>query len=137
MIKVVPENYFPYFKIGNLFFVQNKLNEAIYWFKKAIQIKDQAFLHAKLGMVYLNKKLIQKAKDEFLTALDQQNKQPQLSRKEISFAYYYLSICYLKLNKPEQAKKSLQQALTFEPTNSDAKKLFSLLKTNERIQIEM
>ncbi|MDW7680921.1 MAG: tetratricopeptide repeat protein [bacterium] len=137
VIKVVPENFFPYYKAGNLFFIQNRLAEAEEWFKQALALNDQAFLHAKLGMVYLTQDSVSKAEIKFRKAIEIDSKNQQLSLQEKAQAHYYLAICHAKNQKNDLAKQELRQALALNPSHQSAQKLLTLLKTNTKVHIKL
>ncbi len=137
VIKVAPEDYFAYFKLGNLFFTRNQFDEAVAWYKKALQRNDKPFIKAKIGMVYLNMSRFADAARFFRNAIEQDETVNNLSGKEKSFLYYYFAISQIKLGKSQAAKKNLQKALQFNPKNAEANQLLQLLMTNKNVRIKL
>lgn len=136
--KVVPDNYFPYFKIGNIHFIQNNLAEAERWFGKARELNhDATFIPAKLGMVYMLKKDYSKAIHEFEQALKLDDKKTQLSNNEKILAHYYLAVSYVSLNQRAKAKEELNEVLRLNPSHAEARHLRELLNQNKNIQIQL
>ncbi|MFZ5516125.1 MAG: tetratricopeptide repeat protein [Candidatus Zhuqueibacterota bacterium] len=137
VIKVVPENYFPYFKIGNLFFIQNQHDLAEQWFNLAFKLNSGgAFIPAKLGMVYLMKKDYASAVSNFQQALSLDKKQNQLSNDEKILAHYYLAVSYVSTKQPALAKAELEQVLRLDPSHANARQLSGLLAQNKEIKIQ-
>jgi len=137
VIKVVPDNYFPYFKIGNLYFVQNLPDRAETWFKKARDLNpDAAFIYAKLGMVNIVTNHLRQAIDNFQHALELESQRPQLSQKEKVYAHYYLAACFIKFDQLDAAKAHLRKLLAIEPKHEQAQQLLSLMEQNKKIHIQ-
>ena len=136
--KVAPENYFPYFKIGNIYFIQNEIAEAEKWFIRALKLNTQApFIPAKLGMVYLVKKDYPRAIDQFQQALNLNAQKSQLSTNEKILAHYYLAVSYVSVFQRAKAKSELGNVLKLNPNHSDARRLLGLLAQNKNIQIQL
>lgn len=136
--KVVPENFFPHFKIGNIYFMQNNMSEAEKWFTLAKELNNQTpFISAKLGMVYMVKKEYPKAIGEFQRALELENQQNRLSDNEKILAHYYLAVSYVSMNQREKAKIELEQVLKMNPNHREARHLLELLAQNKNIQIQL
>ncbi|NOZ60687.1 MAG: tetratricopeptide repeat protein [Calditrichaeota bacterium] len=136
VIKVVPKNYYPHFKIANLFFAQNKFAEAAEWYKKALLRNNKPFVKAKLGMVYLNMSKFAEAEKIFLDAIRQEEHLKSLSPAESSLLYYYFALSQIQLGKQNSAREPLQKALQFNPNNAEARQLLKLLKSNKRLRIK-
>lgn len=137
VLKVLPQNYFPYFKIGNLYFVENDQDKAEAWFKKALQLNPEAaFIHAKLGMVCIVKRNLKEAIKYFQQALKLENQTPQLSDKEKVYSHYYLAACLIETDRLAEAKIQLEKLLEIDPENKEAKALLSLMAQNKKIHIE-
>jgi tetratricopeptide (TPR) repeat protein len=137
VIKVLPENYFPYFKIANLYFIENKQDEAEAWFKKALQLNnDAAFIHAKLGMVYIVKRNLNAAIKYFQQALKFEEQKAQLSDKEKVYCHYYLAACLIETDYMKEAKAQLEKLLEIDPGHKKALALLSLMDQNKKIHIQ-
>jgi len=137
VIKVAPENYFPYFKIGNLFFIQNQNDMAAKWFELSVKLnRGAAFIPAKLGMVYLIKKDYASAISNFQQALSLDKNQNQLSRDEKILAHYYLAVSYVSTRQPALAKAELDQVLRLDPNHTNARQLAGLLAQNKDVRIQ-
>jgi len=136
VIKVVPDDYFAYFKLGNLFFTRNEFKEAIAQYKKALMRNDKPFIKAKIGMVYLNMSRFSDAAKIFQDAIRQEDKMKSLSNEEKSLLFYYFAISQIKLGNIQSAKLHLQKSLQFNPKNGEANQLLQLIKANKRIQIQ-
>ena len=137
VIKIVPENYFPYFKIGNLFFTLNRLKEAQYWFQQALRRKNSVFIKAKLGMVLLSLKNFAQAEHVFKDAIMQESKTHSLSPKELGLLHYYYAVCLIQNGKSKAAQNELTTALKFNPQYDEARQLLQLLKTNANVKIQL
>lgn len=137
VVKVLPSNYFPYFKIGNLYFVQNNQTKAEAWFKKALKLNQgAAFIHAKLGMVYIVERNLKEAVDYFQQALKLEDQKPQLSESEKIYSHYYLAACLIETDQLAKAKIQLEKLLEIDPTHKEAKELLSLMAQNKKIHIQ-
>jgi len=137
VVKIVPDNYFPFFKIGNIYFTQNKLSEAEHWFLQALRRSDRSFIHAKLAMVYLAANKLSAAKKEFLATLEMDRKNPQLSKKEKIAANFYLAICLIKMKHSSDAKHYLQQVINIDPKHPEANQLLSMIQSGKEIDIQL
>lgn len=135
VVKVVPDNYFPYFKLGNLYFIQDKPDDAIRWYERSLRLNKAAFIHAKLATVYLNRGNITDAKAHLEKALDADKQTSPLSEVEKAHALYYLALCNIKMNELPNAKINLEHVLKINPNFSDARKLLTLLRSNKKIQL--
>ncbi|OQX84003.1 hypothetical protein B6D60_09815 [candidate division KSB1 bacterium 4484_87] len=136
VIKVVPNDYYGYFKLGNLFFSRNKFNKAVLWYQKALARNDMPFIKAKLGMVYLNMSLFSKAAAIFQDAVRQEEMINSLSNQEKSLLFYYFAISQIKLDKIRAAKLYLKKSLQFNNNNGEAHQLLQLLNANKKVKIQ-
>ena len=134
---IAHQNYFPYFKIGNLYFAQNNQNEAEAWYKKALKLNEEAaFIHAKLGMVHIVERNLNEAINYFQQALKLEDQKSQLAEKEKIYSHYYLAACLIETGQLAEAKTQLEKILEIDPENKEAKELLSVMAQNKKIHIQ-
>ncbi len=136
VVKVVPHNYFPYVKIGNKYFIQDKLDLAEEWFQRALKLENLPFIHAKMGMVRIKKNEFRVAANDFETAIKIDNQHSQLSNEEKVLARYYLALCFIKLDKTSQAQSQIKHVLELDRNHKEAKQLLRLLNTQKKVNIQ-
>ncbi|MDZ7290554.1 MAG: tetratricopeptide repeat protein [candidate division KSB1 bacterium] len=137
VLKVMPDHYYPYFKMGDLYLAQEKFAEAEEWFAKATQLNrqsPQAF--AKLATVQFFLKSYEKTIANFTMALTLNQTHREFSPAETAWAEYYKAISHLQLGQKKEGMRALVEVLRFQPTHAEAKQLLALLQANAEVRLE-
>ncbi|KPK88006.1 hypothetical protein AMJ80_11545 [bacterium SM23_31] len=111
-IKIDPEYYGAYNMMGMSYTNQGKFDSAVASYMKSIEINDTAVnytAHYNLGTVYFNMKNFNKAKNEFLIAVD---RNPQNYK-----SFTYLGKAYLELKDYPNARAALERSVLLNNTN--------------------
>jgi tetratricopeptide (TPR) repeat protein/capsular polysaccharide biosynthesis protein len=122
VLKLQPNFALAYSTIGLAKQLQGKLNEAEFWYTKALDLKpDWVEIHANLGTVYVQQQQWQDALKAYQTALYCQPNQARI--------YQSLYTVLINLNQPESAHEAWYQALILEPQCVSAQDYIDFGKT--------
>jgi len=131
VLKVIPNHYFPYYQIGDIYFQQNKFQQAAEKFAQAVNFyRKSPAIFAKLALskMYLNS--YADAKKYFDEALSINNTTNKLNKDEVVTALYYAAICNIHLNEIDAAELRLKTLLNIEPEHRQANDLLRQMKRN-------
>jgi tetratricopeptide (TPR) repeat protein len=153
VLETEPENSDAYNMLGLLLYQSKKFNEAIDMIIKALTIFEKPYYYECLGMIYLDIREYEVAKNTFEIAceknpqnaenwfnlancykgLNELEKSEQLYKKAISInpklsiAYFNLATLYSNnLNKPKEAIETFTKILELEPDDIESKYFISL-----------
>lgn len=99
-LQVDDKNYKAHYNLGNLYYLDNKVNMALDEYKKVLKIKkDFAYAYYNKGCCYLKKKSWYNARYEFGLAIKANPEEPSF--------YYNLAYTYKMWNKPKKAQEAL------------------------------
>lgn len=137
VIKIVPENYYAYFKIGDLYLTQEKFAQAGAWLNQALERNRRSpFVFAKLATVYFSSRAYEKAVANFDTALALNKSSGELGAAEIGWAEYYKALSHLQLGQKKEGMEALAEVVRLQPANTQAKQLLTLLQTNADVHLQ-
>lgn len=138
VLKIIPENYYPYFKIGELYLKQEKYPEAETWLKQAQQRHPRSpFVYAKLATVSFFRHDYEKAVADFTTALSLNRASNEFSAAEMSWAEYYKAVSHLQLGQKTESMQALTEVVRLQPANTQARQLLALLKSNTPVRLQL
>ena len=138
VMKIIPENYYPYFKIGELYLKQEKYLEAETWLKQAQQRHPRSpFVYAKLATVSFFRQDYEKAIADFTTALNLNRANSEFSAAEMSWAEYYKAVSHLQLGQKAESMQALAEVVRLQPANTQAQQLLALLKSNTPVRLQL
>lgn len=102
-----------YFKLGNLYFRNGNVDDAIRLFEKVgILNPNFAMAHHNLGVVYYSQNRTDKAIEEFKRAIE--------IDKEYAKAHYSIALVYYKSGEYSSAIDELEEVIRIEPDNANA-----------------
>jgi len=128
VMKVMPWNYYPYFKLGDLYALQKKYNEAKKMYTTALQLNQASpFVHVKLGMLYLTEGAHAKAADHLRQALALNDRRNQFKPEESLQARYLLSVAYAQSGNADAARAEAEKILVVRPDFGPARELLKQL----------
>jgi tetratricopeptide (TPR) repeat protein len=137
VLKIIPENYHPYFKIGELYLLQEKFVEAEAWLSQALQRHRRSpFVFAKLATAHFFAQAYGKAVANFDTALALNKGTGEFSAAESGWAEYYKAVSHLQLGQKQQGMEALAEAARLLPANAQAKQLLALLQSNAEVRLQ-
>ena len=123
IIKFGASDFMPYYEFAMLCIKTDDTDRAEIMLKKACKLKpDFALAHKDLGVIYLNKRLFDYAKDEFEKAYE-------YAPEDYSIVIEYANYFHATSNF-EQADKMYQKALELKPENPAALAFSALNKTH-------
>lgn len=129
VIRAIPVNYYPYFKIGDLAFLQKRYDEAEKMYREAQSLASHsAFVAVKLGMAMFLQNRFGEAAKQFSLALESDRQQRQLNRDENFQARYFLAISQANSGEVAAARKMLQELLAAQPNFVPAQELLAKLQ---------
>lgn len=138
VLKIIPENYYPYFKIGDLYLTQGKFALAEMWLNQALQRHPRSpYVYAKLAAVHFYSRAYKKAVANFATALALNKAGQEFSPAEIAWAEYYTAVAHLQLGHKAESLKALNEVIRLQPENSQAQQLRALLQANAAVQLQL
>jgi len=112
VIKIRPDDYFPFLKIGNIYLQQEKFERAKKYYGEA-QKRNSAspFVYAKLATVYLAEKNAGVGYQFFQKAIEADSRQPELKPQERGIIYYYMGYIDAEQGNYGTARTELQLCL--------------------------
>ena len=129
-INLKPLNFQYYVTIATFYFNYSNYNQAINYFKKAYQIKNDLTLLKIIGKSYFNLNLLTDSTSYFNQCLKQS------SRDDVE-VHYLVATNYLYLGQNKKAMQSLRKCLEISPDYSRAHLTISRIKNSEiNIDIE-
>lgn len=138
VLKIIPENYFPYFKIGELYLKQQKYPAAAGWFQQAQRRHPHSpYVFAKLATVFFFTQAYEPAIAHFDTALALNQKSREFSADEAGWAEYYKAVSHLQLGQKAESMQALTEVVRLQPANTQARQLLALLKSNVPVRLEL
>jgi len=117
-IKRFPNYREAVFELSSFYAEQQKWDEAF-----ALLTSDRPEVHNQRGVIYLQQKSPQKAKEEFLLALKQQQK---------AFYWNNLGIANQRLQNVAEAEKAFRQALRLNPDYEECQANLAFLFVNQK-----
>ncbi|GFP80354.1 pyruvate kinase cytosolic isozyme [Phtheirospermum japonicum] len=108
-------------ELGNVFFKQQKFNEAIDCYSRSIALSPTAIAYGNRAMAYLKIRRFQEAENDCNEAVN-------LDRWYVK-AYSRRSIAKKELGKLKEAVDDAELALILEPTNQEVKKQYAAFKS--------
>ena len=121
VIKIRPDDYYPFLKMGNIYFQEKKYTAARKAYAEAQKRNPGApFAYAKLGFVYLAEGNSKQAYVQFQKALILDSKRPVLKRRERGVLLYYLASIDAAQGKRAEAQREVSLALKNFPGFSQA-----------------
>ncbi|MCK5033929.1 MAG: hypothetical protein KAS18_09855 [Calditrichia bacterium] len=110
--KVIPENYLPYFKLGDLYYKQKDWVKAIEFYRISMKYNSNyIYTHAKLGKTFILADQNINGINELEQVFKMENKQPILNSEAKLELNYLLGLGYARLGKYDDAVKYLNMAL--------------------------
>ncbi|MCG3118625.1 MAG: hypothetical protein ALAOOOJD_00865 [bacterium] len=138
VLKIIPENYYPYFKIGDLYLTQEKFALAATWLNLALQRHSRSpYVYAKLATVHFHTRAYEKAVANFTAALNLNKVSNEFSPAEIAWAEYYTAVAHLQLGHKGESLKALDEVIRLQPENAPAQQLRALLQSNATVQLQL
>lgn len=138
VLKIIPENYYPYFKIGELYLKQEKYLDAENWLKQAQQRHPRSpFVYAKLATASFFQHDYEKAVADFTTALSLNRASNEFSPAETGWAEYYKAVSHLQLGQKTESIQALSEFVRLQPTHAQARQLLALLKSNTPVRLQL
>ncbi|NOY79215.1 MAG: tetratricopeptide repeat protein [Calditrichaeota bacterium] len=112
VIKIRPDDYFPFLKIGNIYLEQKELNRAKKYYSEAQKRNPGSpFVYAKLATVYLAEKNAVAGYQFFQKAIEADSRQPELKPQERGIIYYYMGYIDAERGDYRAARTELQLCL--------------------------
>ena len=113
VIKIRPDDYFPFLKIGNIYLQQKKFDRAKKYYAEA-QKRNPAspFVYAKLATVYLAEKNAGIGYQFFQKAIEVDSRRGELKPQEKAIIYYYMGYIDSERGNYATAKTELQLCLS-------------------------
>lgn len=109
-----PQNYRAYYNLGNAFRDENRLDEAIQSYSKALTVKPNfAFAHDNMGVVLLRKGMVDDAIQHFYEALEK--------RPHDAMTHCNLGAALMQKGKLDAAIKEFRKALKRNPSLVEAR----------------
>ncbi len=131
--KVVPENFSPYFKIGDIFFKQQKWSNAIEYYAQSVKYNPTSiYTHAKLGKAYIMANEDRSGIFELEQVVEMEKQKPQLKREAILELNYLLGLGHARNSRFERAIKYLENALSIDSMYKPATKLIKQIRQKYR-----
>lgn len=131
ILKTVPWDYFAYIKIGDIYLIQERFDEAEKCYSSAWQYnKNSSAIYAKLGITYLMRNEFDRGRSLFEQSLALHDQGHVMDAKSQVQARYYLGVCYLKLGDQKAAQKEIQTILVTQPGHRGALELLQHLNVN-------
>lgn len=138
VLKIIPENYYPYFKIGDLYLTQEKFAPAEMWLNQALQRHPRSpYVYAKLATVHFHTRAYEKAVANFAAALNLNKVSREFSPAEIAWAEYYTAVAQLQLGHRAESLRALDEVIRLQPDNAQAQQLRALLQSNAPVQLQL
>ena len=107
-LEINPSDYNIAYEIGYLSHLQNDFTQALLYYKKALDYKEQLYqAHNNIGSIYQIQGYTNKAIESFKSAV--------LLNNKYSFAYVNLANCYIKIAHTNDAIKCLNKAIKIDP----------------------
>ena len=128
VIKVVPTNFYPYLKLGDLKLAQGKVREAEELYSKALVLSKRfPYAYAKLGTLYL----MQNSPDRALPLLRQAEKYAasgrDFDRQSRGRLHYALAVAPAQTGKGQEAVREARIARSLLPNDPAVQQLLKQL----------
>lgn len=129
VIKIRPDDYFPFLKIGNIYLHRQKFDLALQYYREA-QRRNTAspFVYAKLATVYLAKREGEAGYRFFQKAIEYDSKRPVLKPQEKGIIFYYMGLIDMQRGRPDNARTELNLSVQNFPGYGKAAALLEKLK---------
>jgi len=135
--KVLPNNYYPYFCLGNLYYSLKRYAEAEAALHEAVKCNGRsAAVHAKMGMLKFIQRKFPDAREHFESALACNGQTKELTGSGIGSANYYLALACLQTGSRDDALRALEETLRWQPNHSEAQRLVNLIKSGQPFRVE-
>lgn len=124
VIKIRPDDYFPFLKIGNIYLQQKKFDRAKTFYAEA-QKRNPAspFVYAKLATVYLAEKNAGVGYEFFQKAIEVDSRRQELTSQERGIIYYYMGYIDSERGNYATARTELKLCLSNFPQFQKARQL--------------
>ena len=123
------ENYYPAFKIGDLFFLRENFTYALRWYNRALKNDPQnPHILAKLGNVTVLTNRFQDAVKYLSQSLEIDSRQNVLTTPQKATALYLLSVSYANLQQFTKAMEVVNRVLALKPDFRQARELKAKLR---------
>ena len=109
------------YNLGNALFMQDKFEEAVDAYNKALAINESTLCHYNIAVAYQDMEQLDKAAEHYQKAIDMDNANVE--------AYLSLGDILIKLNRNEEALQCFTAVLEQEPDNLDAREYYDRLKS--------
>jgi tetratricopeptide (TPR) repeat protein len=137
VIKIIPDNYHAYFKMGELYLAQEKFFEAEAWLEQALQRHPRSpFVLAKLGTVHFFARDYAKAIARFEAALSLNKSSREFDAAAAGWAEYYKAVSHLQLGQKRESMEALAEVIRLQPAHAQAKQLLALLQANAPVRLQ-
>ncbi len=118
------ENYYPHFKIGDLYFIEKKYDLAQIWFQRALKFSPQnALILSKLGHVLVLMNKFSKAINILSQIIDNDSKTSKLDDLQKATVLYLLALSNANLKNWQQAELHINNSLKYYPDYEPSIKL--------------
>lgn len=130
VIRVMPNNYYPYIFLANTLIEQKRIDEAEEALLQALKFSPQLpFAYAKLGVLYASRNEAQKAKPYLENAIKLAPNSKEFSRDDLAYVHYLLAVVLAQLDELTEAKKEVEIALRIKPEEERFLKLQTQILT--------
>ena len=128
--KVIPFSYQPLLRIADYYEMEGKNDSAAIAYRTCYERQDNPYARLKLAVVLLEKEQPAEANHQLEAALGLAEKNGiTLTNKERAFSYYLLGVANAKLGEFDLAREYATNALSVDPTLSEATGLLTQLNS--------